>query len=298
MIEHAADAGLAQIELVRGNLDAAERQAEVARSIAAKTGSSILLRGSEAVETYIAVTAGKPHDIAATPPPLRDFLHVSIIQPCQSWAWAQIQGPSIETRELALDLLDAALHLAETYGVTRRCIQISALRALALDALNRRDEAITVLEAAVRRGAALGFVRSFVDLGERLPTLLLAIAEKDPGNRDVATLLEAFEAPSARTSRQAQQPAVTASPPGGAGDARSCDTRPRGIEAPSEDLTNRELDVLELLQQRLSNKEIADRLGISAATVKTHTLGVYGKLGVRGRRQAVAAAIERGILTG
>jgi ATP/maltotriose-dependent transcriptional regulator MalT len=177
-------------------------------------------------------------------------------------------------------------------------IQLSVLRAIALDALNRRDEAITVLEAAVRRGAVLGFVRSFVDLGEGLRTLLLAMAEQDPGNRNVATLLEAFEAPSGQTSRQAEQPAVTASPAGGAGDARSCDTRARGNGAPSEDLTNRELDVLELPQQRLSNKEIAARLGISAATVKTHTLGVYNKLGVRGRRQAVAAAIERGILTG
>jgi LuxR family transcriptional regulator, maltose regulon positive regulatory protein len=131
-----------------------------------------------------------------------------------------------------------------------------------------------------------------------LRTLLLAIAEQDPGNRNLAPLLEAFETPSGRPSRQAAQTAVTASPAEGAGDARSCDTRAPGIEAPSEDLTNRELDVLELLQQRLSNKEIGARLGISAATVKTHTLGVYSKLGVRGRRQAVAAAIARGILTG
>jgi ATP/maltotriose-dependent transcriptional regulator MalT len=57
------------------------------------------------------------------------------------------------------------------------------------------------------------------------------------------------------------------------------------------------LDVLELLQQRLSNREIAARLEISAATVKTHTLGVYSKLGVPGRRQAMVAANERGILS-
>ena len=113
----------------------------------------------------------------------------------------------------------------------------------------------------------------------------------------IATLLEAFEAPSGRGSRQAEQPAVTASSAEGAGDAPSRDIRARGNGAACEDLTNRELDVLELLQQRLSNKEIAARFGISAATVKTHTLGVYSKLGVRGRRQAVAAAIERGILT-
>jgi len=214
VIEHAAAAGVAQIELFRGNLDAAERQAEVARSIAAKTGSSILLLGSEALERYLAVTAGKPHDIAATPPPLRDFLHVSIIQPCQSWASAQIQGPSIDTREAALDLLDAALERADAHGITRRVIQLSVLRALALDALNRRDEAISVLGEAVRRGAALGFVRSFVDLGEGLRTLLLAIAEHDPGNRNVATLLAAFETPSGRPPGRPSSRRSPLRPPG------------------------------------------------------------------------------------
>ena len=48
----------------------------------------------------------------------------------------------------------------------------------------------------------------------------------------------------------------------------------------------------------MTNKEIAARLGISPATVKMHTLGIYRKLGVHGRRQAVAAAIEQGILRG
>jgi len=67
---------------------------------------------------------------------------------------------------------------------------------------------------------------------------------------------------------------------------------------PSELLTNRELDVLELLQQRLSNKEIALELGISTATVKMHTHGIYRKLDVHGRRQATAVAIEWGILPG
>ena len=61
-------------------------------------------------------------------------------------------------------------------------------------------------------------------------------------------------------------------------------------------LTNRELDVLILLEERLSNKEIARRLVISPSTVKRHTLSIYAKLGVGGRREAVVKARRLGVL--
>ena len=63
-----------------------------------------------------------------------------------------------------------------------------------------------------------------------------------------------------------------------------------------ENLTNRELDILELLAQRLSNQEIADRLFISPATVKRHAVTIYHKLDVNSRRQAVQKALQLGFI--
>jgi DNA-binding NarL/FixJ family response regulator len=62
-------------------------------------------------------------------------------------------------------------------------------------------------------------------------------------------------------------------------------------------LSNRELEVLELVADGASNREAAKRLFISEASIKTHLLHIYGKLGVRDRAAAVGEAYRRGLLT-
>ena len=64
-----------------------------------------------------------------------------------------------------------------------------------------------------------------------------------------------------------------------------------------EDLTWREMEVLELLAERLTNREIAERLHLAESTVKEYVSGILGKLYVKNRRQAVAKAGELGLLT-
>jgi ATP/maltotriose-dependent transcriptional regulator MalT len=66
--------------------------------------------------------------------------------------------------------------------------------------------------------------------------------------------------------------------------------------APAEKLTDRELKVLTLVASGTTNREAAKQLFISEATVKTHLLHAYAKLGVRDRAAAVAEAYKRGLL--
>jgi len=68
-------------------------------------------------------------------------------------------------------------------------------------------------------------------------------------------------------------------------------------EQPSEPLTPREIDVLELLAEGLPNKAIAERLGISDQTVKFHVAAITAKLGASNRTDAVRRAVRRGLVT-
>jgi DNA-binding NarL/FixJ family response regulator len=69
------------------------------------------------------------------------------------------------------------------------------------------------------------------------------------------------------------------------------------VRAPvREPISQRELEVLELVARGTSNRDAAARLFISEATVKTHLVHIYAKLGVNDRAAAVAAAYDRGLL--
>lgn len=69
-------------------------------------------------------------------------------------------------------------------------------------------------------------------------------------------------------------------------------------DAPSiESLTPREIEVIELVAEGLSNKAVAARLGISDQTVKFHLTSVSGKLGAVNRTDAVRRAVRRGLIT-
>ena len=68
-------------------------------------------------------------------------------------------------------------------------------------------------------------------------------------------------------------------------------------EETHEPLTPREREVLELLAHGLSNRQIAERLGISEHTAKFHVAAISGKLGAASRTEAVSRGVRRGLIT-
>jgi LuxR family maltose regulon positive regulatory protein len=152
-------------------------------------------------------------------------------------------------------------------------LRVTALQALALDARGARDEALRRLREALALAAPGGFVRLFVDAGTPMARLLSAAAVREGMPDYVAQLLAAFEA-------EGQKRADVPPPP----------------QPLVEPLTPRELEVLALIAQGLSNREIGERLFIALNTVKGHTRRIYGKLGVKNRTQAVHQARSLRIL--
>ena len=78
--------------------------------------------------------------------------------------------------------------------------------------------------------------------------------------------------------------------------AETPDATPSTPTTAVDRLSDRELEVLDLLARRLSNKEIASRLYLSPATVKRHNTNIFQKLHVGRRREAVEKARDLGIL--
>ena len=190
------------------------------------------------------------------------------------------------SREQAADLLKQ-LYDFVTFSHNRRFqIDVLALQALLCDSRGEGPAALENLTNALQLAEPGGFIRLFVDLGPQMFGLLKQLVQQNVALDYIGQILAAFRDDEHRTVSDAT---VDESP-----------SLPHPVTRPPqplvEPLTNRELDVLELLPQRLSNKEIAAKLFISPKTVKKHLENIYGKLNVSSRRQAVEKAVALGIL--
>ena len=122
-----------------------------------------------------------------------------------------------------------------------------------------------------------GFIRIFVDEGVPMARLLCEALSQGVHPGYVRQLLAAF--PTTEPERAAPSRAAAA-----------------GIRLLAEPLSARELEVLPLIAEGLSNQEIAARLYLSLHTVKAHARNIYAKLGVNSRTQAVARGRALGLL--
>jgi LuxR family maltose regulon positive regulatory protein len=182
-------------------------------------------------------------------------------------------GPDLQP---VLEFLRRKLDRAQASNWVERAIEVWMLRALALRAGGDLDQAVASLEQALALAKPGGYVRTFVEEGAPMARLLYAAAERGVEQEYVGRLLAAF-------------PDAILSP---AEHARTARLKAEMVEPLSE----REIEVLSLIAEGFSNRQVAQRLIISSNTVRVHTANIYGKLGVTNRTQAVTKARGLGIL--
>jgi len=160
---------------------------------------------------------------------------------------------------------------------------VLSLQALQRDSQGEKSVAMEKLTEALNLAEPGGVIRTFVDLGPQMADLLKQLIKQNVAVEYIKRILDAFKEDELSAMK-------------GESDHLTVQSPPLGTQPLAEPLTNRELDVLELLGQRFQNKEIAEKLFISPETVKKHLNNIYGKLNVSSRRLAVEQARDLGIL--
>ena len=167
-------------------------------------------------------------------------------------------------------MLEHMLAAAKAQNRRRSVLEILLTLFLSLLAQGDPQQANTMLNQALTIAEPEGYMRVFVDEGEPIKMQLESLAKdrNHPLRKYLLKLLAAFS----RSTTNPQQTALI------------------------EPLTGRELEILRLVAQGLSNSEISQRLYLSVSTIKGHNLRIFDKLQVQNRTEAVASARDLGLL--
>ncbi len=170
----------------------------------------------------------------------------------------------------AIELTERLLTAAEDGAVGGNVIDVLVVRALARHAQGDLAGALTSLDRVAALAEPEGYVRVFADEGQPMAALLKLATKQRSAPGYARRLLAAVV--TAERAAPIDQPLV-------------------------EPLSERELEVLHLLESDLDGPDLARELSVSLATVRTHTRNIYAKLGVNSRRAAVRRAAELGLLS-
>jgi LuxR family maltose regulon positive regulatory protein len=175
----------------------------------------------------------------------------------------------------ALALLEPLRRHMETKGWVDERLKVMVLQTVALHVHSEEDAALQLLGEVLTLAEPEGFIRTFVDEGAPMAELLERMNTARAGGRMAGymdRLLAAFGMPK--------------------------DLQPSSFRLPSlvDPLSERELEILRLIAQGLSNQEIGERLFLALDTIKGHNRRIYDKLQVQRRTEAVARARELGLL--
>jgi LuxR family maltose regulon positive regulatory protein len=204
-----------------------------------------------------------------TPHPAELFLWLEV--PAIAQARVLSASGSEYSLEQADQMLQAIRHQCETHFFTNQTIEVAVLHSLTMEKQGRSAEALATLEEALALALPGRWIRPFVELGTPMKTFLRRLKLQGVTKemeRYIDQILATF--PSAEIP--SEQPGLL------------------------DPLTEREMEVLQLLATALSTEEIAAQLMVSIKTLRTHTRNIYSKLDVHSRIEAVQRARELGLI--
>jgi LuxR family maltose regulon positive regulatory protein len=264
------------VRQARGRPDAANETLALAADYAMEIRSPTLMLVVQSFQAEIAVMQGRAREWnqwaeqanVTLQPAAMPFFYAPLLTIPKVLLAAGAPG-----YQMRVDSCLRQLHeFAEFTHNKRILIEVLALEAMLHDADDDEQAAFAALEQSLALAQPGGFIRLYVDLGPQMAGLLRRLPQRELHTAYINAILSSFA------------------------DATALEPRSAGNGQSIESLTGRELEILELLAKRYSNKEIAAELVISPGTVKRHTVNIYQKLHVHNRRDAAEAAIALGLI--